>query len=166
MATTPAPVPMDHEVARIADYLGSIGFMWPTVSAHDHGRTSQLHEIDAAYDYTVKHFQAMVMGAEPARRAIEMTTVIAGSREALRELPVLSDLICSIAPLAQDDAGLEAALVFAEAGIPVGFLAMPTLGTTAPATTAGCLVVGDAEVISGIVLSSSPSRARRSSTRS
>jgi trimethylamine:corrinoid methyltransferase-like protein len=43
---------------------------------------------------------------------------------------------------------------------------MPTLGTTAPATTAGCLVVGDAEVISGIVLSSSPSRARRSSTRS
>jgi trimethylamine--corrinoid protein Co-methyltransferase len=140
------------EVARIADYLGSIGFMWPTVSAQDHGRTSQLHEIDAAYNNTVKHFQAMVMGAEPARRAIEMATVIAGSREALRERPVLSDLICSIAPLAQDDAGLEAALVFAEAGIPVGFLAMPTLGTTAPATTAGCLVVGDAEVISGIVL--------------
>jgi trimethylamine--corrinoid protein Co-methyltransferase len=31
-------------------------------------------------------------------------------------------------------------------------LAMPTLGTTAPATSAGALVVGDAEVISGIVL--------------
>ncbi len=140
------------EMARIVDYLPSIGFMWPTVSAQDRGRTSQLHEIDAAYNNTVKHFQAMVMGAEPARRAIEMATVLAGSGEALRARPMLSDLICSIAPLAQDHEGLEAALVFAEAGIPVGFLAMPTLGTTAPATSAGALVVGDAEVISGIVL--------------
>jgi trimethylamine--corrinoid protein Co-methyltransferase len=140
------------EMARIADYLGSIAFMWPTVSAQDHGRTSQLHEIDAAYNNTIKHFQGMVMGAEQARRAIEMAIVVAGSRDALRQRPVLSDLICSIAPLAQDHAGLEAALVFAEAGIPVGFLAMPTLGTTAPATSAGALVVGDAEVISGIVL--------------
>ena len=140
------------EMARIADSLPSIGFMWPTVSAQDRGPTSQLHEIDAAYNNTVKHFQGMVQGADAARRAIEMATVLAGSREALRERPMLSDLICSIAPLAQDHAGIEAALVFAEAGLPVGMLAMPTLGTTAPATSAGALVVGDAEVISAIVL--------------
>ena len=140
------------EMARIADYLPSIGFMWPTVSAQDHGSTSQLHEIDAAVNNTVKHFQGMVQGGELARRAIEMATVLAGSREALRERPLLSDLICSIAPLAHDHDGLEAALAFAEAGLPVGMLAMPTLGTTAPATSAGALVVGDAEVISGIVL--------------
>ncbi len=140
------------QIARIADYLPSIGFMWPTVSAQDHGRTSQLHEIDAAFNNTVKHFQGMVMGETQARRAVEMATVIAGSREALRERPVFSDLICSIAPLVQDEAGIEASLVFAEAGIPVGFLAMPTMGTTSPATSAGSLVVGDAEVISAIVL--------------
>lgn len=139
-------------MARVADFLPSIGFMWPTVSAQDKGRTSQLHEIDAAYNNTVKHFQAMVMGDEAARYAVEMATVVAGSREALRARPVLSNLICSIAPLAQDHAGLESALVMAEAGIPVGFLSMPTLGTTAPSTSAGALVVGDAEVISGIVL--------------
>jgi trimethylamine--corrinoid protein Co-methyltransferase len=140
------------EMARIADYLPSIGFMWPTVSAQDYGSTSQLHEIDAAVSNTVKHFQGMVQGAEPARFAVAMATVLAGSRETLRQRPVLSDLICSIAPLAHDRDGIEAALVFAEAGIPVGLLAMPTLGTTAPATSAGALVVGDAEVVSGIVL--------------
>ncbi len=139
-------------MARAADYLPSIGFMWPTVSAQDMGRTSQLHEIDAAYNNTVKHFQGMVMGDQAARFAVEMATVVAGSREALRSRPVFSNLVCSIAPLAQDHAGLESALVMAEAGIPVGFLSMPTLGTTAPSTTAGALVVGDAEVISGIVL--------------
>ena len=139
-------------MARTADYLPSIGFMWATVSAQDYGRTSQLHEIDAAYNNTVKHFQSMVMGDEAARFAVEMATVVAGSREALRKRPVLSNLVCSVAPLAQDHAGLESALVMAEAGLPVGFLSMPTLGTTAPATSAGALVVGDAECISGIVL--------------
>jgi trimethylamine--corrinoid protein Co-methyltransferase len=139
-------------MARMADYLPAIGFMWPTVSAQDHGRSSQLHEIDAAYNNTVKHFQSMVMGEVGARYAVEMATVLAGSREALRARPVLSNLICSVAPLAQDHAGLEAALVLAEAGIPIGFMAMPTLGTTAPATSAGALVVGDAEVISAVVL--------------
>ncbi len=43
-------------------------------------------------------------------------------------------------------------MVLAEAGIPVGFLAMPTLGTTAPATLAGALAMGDAEIISAAVL--------------
>jgi trimethylamine--corrinoid protein Co-methyltransferase len=138
--------------ARVADSLPGIGFIWPTVSAQDFGRTAQLHEIDAVVTSSVKHFQAMVMGDQAARFAVEMATVVAGSREELRRRPVLSNLICSIAPLAQDHAGLESALVMAEAGIPVGFLSMPTLGTTAPSTAPGALVVGDAEVISGIVL--------------
>jgi trimethylamine---corrinoid protein Co-methyltransferase len=138
--------------ARAADYLPSIGFIWPTVSAQDFGQTSQLHEIDAAYNNSVKHYQGMVMGDRAARYAVEMATVVAGSREALRDRPVFSNLVCSIAPLAHDHAGLESMLVMAEAGVPVGLLSMPTLGTTAPSTSAGAFVVGDAEVISGVVL--------------
>jgi trimethylamine--corrinoid protein Co-methyltransferase len=60
--------------------------------------------------------------------------------------------VCTIAPLVQDKEGIEGALVLAEAGVPVGFLAMPTLGTTAPATLAGAYLVGDAEIISAAVL--------------
>ena len=37
------------EMARIADYLPSVGFYWPMVSAQDHGRTAPLHEVDAAF---------------------------------------------------------------------------------------------------------------------
>jgi trimethylamine--corrinoid protein Co-methyltransferase len=61
-------------------------------------------------------------------------------------------VICTIAPLVQDKHGIESAMALAEAQVPVGFLAMPTLGTTAPATLAGALAVGDAEVISATVL--------------
>ena len=141
------------QMARVADYLSSMAFYWPMVSAQDFGTTAPLHELDASWNNTVKHVQSeTLMGAEFARYAIEMAGVVAGSREALRRRPVLSLVLCTIAPLVQDEEGIEGALVLAEAGVPVTFLAMPTLGTTSPATLAGAFVVGDAEIISGTVL--------------
>jgi len=140
-------------MARVADYLPSIAFYWPMVSAQDRGRTAPLHELDASWNNTVKHVQSeTLMGELPARYAVEMATVIAGDREALRRRPLFSLVLCTIAPLVQDEEGIEGALVLAEAGIPVTFLAMPTLGTTSPATLAGAFAVGDAEIISGTVL--------------
>ena len=140
-------------MAHITDYLSSIAFYWPMVSAQDYGRTAPLHELDASWNNTVKHVQSeTLMGEGPARYAIEMATVIAGDRDELRRRPVFSLVVCTIAPLAQDKHGIEGALVLAEAGIPVGFLAMPTLGTTSPATLAGALALADAEVISATVL--------------
>ena len=140
-------------MARISDYLPSIGFIWPMVSAQDHGETAPLHEIEAAWNNSVKHVQSeTVMGEIPCQYAVEMATVISGSREEMRRRPPFSLVVCTIAPLVQDTAGIEGALVLAKAGLPVGFLAMPTLGTTAPATLAGALAMGDAEIISAAVL--------------
>jgi trimethylamine--corrinoid protein Co-methyltransferase len=140
-------------MAHIVDYMSSMAFCWPMVSAQDYGKTAPLHELDAAWNNTVKHVQSeTLMGGAPARYALEMATVIAGDREELRRRPVFSLVLCTIAPLAQDEGGIEGALTLAEAGIPVGFLAMPTLGTTAPATLAGAFAVGDTEIISGTVL--------------
>jgi trimethylamine--corrinoid protein Co-methyltransferase len=141
------------KMARVSDYLGSIGFYWPMVSAQDFKRTAPLHELDASWNNTVKHVQSeTVMGERSCHYAVEMATVIAGSREELRRRPPLSLVVCTIAPLVQDEPGIEGALVMAEAGIPVGFLAMPTLGTTAPATMAGAFAMADAEIISAAVL--------------
>jgi trimethylamine--corrinoid protein Co-methyltransferase len=92
------------------------------------------------------------MGEKPARYAVRMAEVIAGNSETMRARPPLSALICTIAPLGHDKEGIEAAMVYAEAGIPVGFMAMPTMGTTAPAAPGGALVVGNAEVASAMVL--------------
>jgi trimethylamine---corrinoid protein Co-methyltransferase len=140
-------------MARVSDYLPSIGFIWPMVSAQDHGETAPLHEIEAAWNNSVKHVQSeTVMGEIPCRYAVEMSNVISGSREEMRRRPPFSLVVCTIAPLVQDTAGIEGALLLAEAGLPVGFLAMPTLGTTAPATLAGALAMGDAEIISATVL--------------
>jgi trimethylamine--corrinoid protein Co-methyltransferase len=140
-------------MARITDYLSSIAFYWPMVSAQDHGVTSPLHELDATWNNSIKHIQSeTLMGARPAEFGVEMAKVLRGSAEEVRARPPFSVTICTIAPLMQDKEGIEGAMVLAEAGIPVVFLAMPTLGTTAPATFPGAIVVGDAEVISAAVL--------------
>lgn len=140
-------------MAHVVDYLSSMAFYWPMVSAQDYGRTAPLHELDASWNNTVKHVQSeTLMGAAFVRYAVEMATVVAGDEEELRRRPVFSLIVCTIAPLVQDKEGIEGAMVMAEAGLPVGFLAMPTLGTTGPATFAGSLVVGDAEIISATVL--------------
>jgi trimethylamine--corrinoid protein Co-methyltransferase len=139
--------------ARIADYLSSISFYWPMVSAQDHPITPSLHELDASFNNTVKHVQTpTVVDAITTRYAVEMARVVAGSTEVMRRRPPLSLLICTIAPLAQDAHSMDAALVAAEAGIPVGFMAMPNTGSTAPATIAGTLAVGDVEIVSALVL--------------
>lgn len=141
------------KMARVSDYLSSIGFYWPLVSAQDFGALAPLHELDASFDNTVKHVQTETVADERvARYAVEMATVIAGDVETRRKRPPLSSLVCTIAPLAQDKGGIESALVFAEAGLPVGFMSMANAGSTGPATIAGTLVAADAEIVAAMVL--------------
>ena len=140
-------------MARVADALSSIAFYWPMVSAQDFGKTAALHELEASFINTSKHVQTVTATSEPsARYAVKMAEIVAGNKERMRESPPLSALICTIAPLSQDKEAIEAAMTFAEAGIPVGFMSMPTIGSTAPATSSGALVVGNAELVSAMVL--------------
>ena len=140
-------------MARITDSLSAISFYWPIVSAQDFPDTAPLHELDASFNNTIKHVQSeTIMGEWTARYAIEMADVIAGNEQVRRQRPPLSLLVCTIAPLAQDRDGLESALLFAQAGLPVGFMSMANTGSTAPATIAGTMVTGDAEIVSALVL--------------
>ena len=140
-------------MACVSDYLPSVAFYWPMVSSQEYGETAPLHDLDAGFRNTLKHIQSeTIMGEGPARYAVEMSAVIAGSKEEMRRRPNFSLLVCTIAPLVQDKDGIEGAMVLAAESVPVGFLSMPTMGTTAPATLGGALAMGDAEVISATVL--------------
>ncbi len=141
------------DMARVADALSALSFYWPMVSAQDQPLIAPLHELDASLRNTVKHVQMeTVMDEVMARYSVEMAAVVAGGKASLRERPVISSLICTISPLAQDKGGLESALVFAEAGLPVGFMSMANVGSTGPATIAGTLVAADAEIVAAMAL--------------
>lgn len=142
------------DIARVADALEEIAFHWVPVSAQDQPpETRSLHELAAIWRNSTKHVQTeSVVSEREARAAIDMAAAIAGGPEALRRRPVLSLMECTISPLAQDGQALDAALVAAEAGVPVGFMTMASCAFTGPATLAGTLTVGNAEVISALAL--------------
>ncbi len=142
------------DIARIADATEEVAFHWVPVSAQDTPvETRGLHEIKAIWENSTKHVQTeSIYKVSEAKAAIEMAAMIAGSKEALRRRPVLSLMQCTAPPLGHDGGSLDAALLAAEAGIPTGFMTMAACLTTGPATMAGNLVVGNAEVIAGTAL--------------
>lgn len=142
------------DIARVADATEEIGFHWVALSAQDKpAETRGLHEIKALWENSTKHVQSeSIYNEREARCAIEMAICIAGSKEALRQRPVLSLMQCSASPLGHDGGSLDAALAAAEYGVPTGFMTMAANLTTGPATLAGNLAVGNAEVIAATAL--------------
>ncbi|MBS3788273.1 trimethylamine methyltransferase family protein [Candidatus Bipolaricaulota bacterium] len=140
-------------MAKVADSLPMMSHYWPIVSAQDSGPMKELHELEASVLNTEKHVQTESMVDEKlARYTVEIAKVLAGDNKTFKERPPISTLICPIEPLAQDRESLEAALVFAEAGMPTVFDAMPQVFATAPGTLAGALVVGNAELLADVTL--------------
>ncbi|HTX67994.1 MAG TPA: trimethylamine methyltransferase family protein, partial [Thermoleophilia bacterium] len=141
--------------ARFLDGVPQVSFYWgPVVTAEDVPlATRPLHEAAAIFANTSKHFQAVdVVGEEMTRRVVDMARVVAGGEEELRRGPLMSLIACPIDPLSNEAVSLEAALVCAGAGVPVGFLSLTLACASAPATLAGNLVVNVAAVVAGIVL--------------
>ncbi len=143
-----------EKMALISDYLEAIDVVSPTVSAQDVSAPGMaLQELEACFVNSGKHvLTESVTSARDARAQIELAAAIAGGEEALRDRPIFSNFVCTISPLIQDEGGMEAALEFAAAGIPVGMYPMATTGVTSPVTRAGTLAVLNAEDISSLAL--------------
>ncbi|UCC87237.1 MAG: trimethylamine methyltransferase family protein [Anaerolineales bacterium] len=139
---------------RVADYMEEIALVWPPVSAQDcPSETRGLHELDAAWNNFAKHLQTeTLVTVHEMEAAIDMAAALVGGRDELRRRPILSIMQCTISPLAHDGGSIDASLVAAEAGLPVAFMTMASCGFSGPAALAGNLVVGNAEVISGLAL--------------
>lgn len=143
-----------EETARLADHLEQIAFYWPMVAAQDvPAHVRALAELEACFSNTVKHVQTETcVSPRETEYAVEMAGIIAGGKEKLRERPVLSAILCSVSPLTQESGTVDSALIMAEHRLPVGFMAMPTCCSTAPATLAGNLVINNVEVLSGTAM--------------
>jgi trimethylamine--corrinoid protein Co-methyltransferase len=143
-----------EEIARVADCCDQVSFNWVPVSAQDcPSGTRSLYELKAIWENSSKHVQTeSAYSGREASAAITMAEVIAGGNKELRERPLISFVECSISPLTHDPGSLEAALTAAAAGVPVGFMTMVSCGSSGPVSPAGTLVVGNAEVLSGLAL--------------
>ncbi len=139
-------------ITRIVDALDEVDFCWTSVSAQDRPVERRgLYEIYDVLANTGKHVQTVtIVDQTQARVAVEMARAIAGGDLGVRRAPPISALLGTITPLGHDEGTLDAAFVFAAAGVPIGFVTMPQGGSTTPVTMAGSLTVGIAEALSGV----------------
>ena len=142
------------QVTRLADALPEISFLWQGVEAGDRPiPVRPLHELRTQLANSGKHVQLMTAVTPlAARGAVEMARAVAGGADALRARPILSSFQVSLSPLQFEGDALEAALVYAEAGVPAGFVVMAIGCATAPATPAGVLAQTNAEVLAGVTI--------------
>ncbi len=140
------------DATRVADFLPQISFLWPCVAAQDRPTAIQaLYELQAMLNNSSKHIQAMTaVNPLTAKGTVEMAAAVAGGKAALKKRPIISNFQSTISPLTCSAKGMEAALVFAEAGVPVGFVTMQIGCATAPATIAGNIALGNAETLAAI----------------
>jgi trimethylamine--corrinoid protein Co-methyltransferase len=143
-----------ERMALISDSLDPVDIVSPTVSAQDvPSHAMAITELQACFLNSGKHvITESVTTARDARAQIDLAAAVAGGEDALRERPIFSNFVCTISPLTQDAGGMEAALTFAHAGIPVGIYPMATTGVTSPVTLAGTMAIVNAEVISALAL--------------
>ncbi|MCB0102953.1 MAG: trimethylamine methyltransferase family protein [Anaerolineales bacterium] len=143
-----------RDIARVADATEEVAFHWVPVSAQDAPVEARgLHELKAVWENSTKHVQTeSIYNVDEAKASMEMAILLAGGKEELRKRPVLSLMQCTAPPLGHDGGSLDAALIAAEHGVPTGFMTMTACMTTGPATMAGTLAVGNAEVIAATAL--------------
>ncbi len=141
------------QATRLADAVEEVSYLWPCVAVTDvEPHLQAVHQTHAQLAHSTKHVTAMsTFSARDARAVVEMARVVAGGSEALRRRPIVSSFQCSISPLSYEGDVMEAAVEFAEAGLPCGFVAMAIGTATAPTTLAGHLVTVNAELLGGIV---------------
>jgi trimethylamine--corrinoid protein Co-methyltransferase len=139
---------------RLGDAIDSVDFLWTSLSATDVPALSHgPHVLWATMQNTTKHVQGVtVQSAEAARIQIELAALVAGGREELKKRPIISMVVCPIAPLSFEQQAIESQVEFARAGVPVVGLAMPSGGMSAPVTVGGMMLTANAEILASLVI--------------
>ena len=138
------------ELARVVDHCRNIHGMVGTTVADYPPHTRDFVGFHVMARHTAKHLRPCIYTPAGARLVMEMAQVL--SDAPLRERPIVSTGFSILSPLHWTRLALSVFRNTAGLGIPVMINSEPLGGATAPVTLAGCLVIGDADTLSGIVI--------------
>ena len=143
-----------HDAARIADQLDNIHFVQRPMVARDitDNREMDLNTVYACVSGTKKHIGTSFTDPSYVADALEMLHMVAGSEEAWRARPFVSNSNCFVVPPMKF--ATESCLVMEaciKGGMPILLLSAGMAGATAPSTVAGAIVQGMAECLAGLV---------------
>ena len=142
-----------HDAARITDRLDNIHFLQRPMVCRDiaDNREMDLNTIYATCSGTTKHIGTSFTEPDFVDDAIEMLHMIAGSEEAWRARPFVSNTNCFVVPpMKFATESCEVMEKCIAAGMPVLLLSAGMATATAPPTLAGAIVQAVAECLAGV----------------
>jgi trimethylamine---corrinoid protein Co-methyltransferase len=150
-----APLKKDLvDSARVIDYLDEVDFCEKALGAHDVSQeTVPLHNAEAYLTNTTKHCAFGSGNGKLLNKILDMAALIVGGFEKLKKRPIVSFTTCPVSPLKLITDCCEIIMESARNNVACNILSMAMSGGTAPVSTAGTLVIHNAEVLAGITLS-------------
>ncbi len=110
------------------------------------------HQAAWMMENTVKPIVFISDDRADSEAIVAMASAIAGGQDALRMNPTLLCYSQVTTPLTHGYTSTDKLLYMAELGIPIVHQPSPMMGGTAPVTMAGAFALGNAEVLSGLVI--------------
>ncbi|MDR2301875.1 MAG: trimethylamine methyltransferase family protein [Deltaproteobacteria bacterium] len=150
------PFTLEHCVAtaRLSDALPN--FQWSMIIGMASDQSPELADRLVAKTVLENSEQPLVFccnNGESLKAIYEMALVIAGSREDFEKAPFLVHYSEPISPLTYYGPSLEKIIFCSEKRVPLIILSAPLSGGTGPSSLVGAVVLGNAESLSGLVLS-------------
>jgi trimethylamine---corrinoid protein Co-methyltransferase len=139
------------DLARLVDACPNIHGMVGTAMSDVPPQERDFAGLHLMARHTAKHLRPCIFTPKGARLVLEMAQVLADGAP-LRERPVVSTGFSILSPLHWTSLALSVFRETAGAGMPATINSEPLGGVTAPVTLSGCLVIGDADVLSGLVI--------------
>jgi len=139
------------ELARVVDACPHVDGMVGTSLADVPPAGRDFAGLRIMASHTTKHLRPCIYTPEGARLVVEMAQVLAGGSP-IRDRPVVSTGFSILSPLHWSALALNVFKATAGHLMPVMINSEPLAGATAPVTLAGALVVGEADVLSGLVI--------------
>ena len=138
---------------RLADALDNIDFMGLPVSAQEVPPPMRPVVMAAELVKMTKKLGGVeTFDPLDARLITRIAEIAAGGPEELRRNPILVGYAEARSPLCLDKNMAEILIGNVRVGMPQSLDTMPSAGITAPTTSAGCLAIGVAESLAGLVL--------------
>ena len=138
--------------ARLADALPEISFLMSMGIPRDYRGNAYRRQYATLIETSRKPVVFVCNDAADCRAIVSAAAAVAGGMDALRLSPTLLLYSEPTTPLSQSATATEKLLYMAQEGIPVVHSPAPMMGSTAPVTLAGGLALGNAEVLSSIVI--------------
>lgn len=144
-----------EEITRIGDALPELDMIWRAVGSRDQTQEIMcMHNAEAMINNTSKHVQIAYAGdSYTVERIYQMGVAVCGNEEKLQEHPIMSFCSCPTSLLKLIPDLTEVGIFAARHGIPMSYVTMVMMGSTAPMHMAGSLITMNAEILSAIVLS-------------